>query len=319
MQDPYAVLGLSRSATAEEVKRAYRGLAKKLHPDVNPDDPDVARRFQDVSAAYDVLRDKDRRAAYDRGEREGMPPHGANGGPGFRRAYADEGGFHFRRGPPPESDDLFEQIFGMFGQRARRDGAGPRPGSGQRAGAGRGGAEKTNGATSRPATVQLDAEVPFLVAIKGGTQRVHLPSGRDVDVRIPIGTEDGTQLRLPHQGQSGADGRAGDVIVTVAVEDHPVFRRDENDILTDLPVDLHQAVLGDRVTVPTIDGPVTMRVPPGSNTGTRLRLRGKGVPARRGIEAGDQYVTLRIVLTNPNDPLLTRFLRERREQPADAD
>ena len=135
-------------------------------------------------------------------------------------------------------------------------------------------------------------------------------------MRIPVGTENGAQLRLPNQGRVGSDGRVGDVIVTVGVESHPVFRRDGNNILTELPIDLDQAVLGDRVTVPTIDGPVTMRVPAGSNTGTKLRLRGKGVPARRSIEAGDQFVSLRIVLANPKDPSLTEFLRARNEQKA---
>ena len=228
---------------------------------------------------------------------------------GGRGGFSEEG-FHFRRssGGPADGDDLFEQIFGMFGQNARRNG-GPRPNGPDHA---------RTGAPGRPEPVKVTLDVPFLVAVKGGTQRVHLPSGRDVDLRIPVGTETGTQLRLPHQGRTGADGTVGDVIVTVAVEDHPVFRREGNDILADLPIDLHQAVLGDRVTVPTIDGPVTMRIPPGSNTGTRLRLRGKGVPARRDTEVGDQYVALRIVLANPKDPELVRFLRERQDQSAKA-
>jgi DnaJ-class molecular chaperone len=308
MQDPYAALGVSQTATTDEIKRAYRKLAKQYHPDLNPDAPDIAKRFQDVTAAYELLSDADRRAVYDRGEREDAP--GGFGAGGFRRGFGDDAGFHFRRGSqPPEGDDLFEQIFGMFGQRARGPG---NPGA-SRSGRGPG------PDTGKPAPLQLSMEVPFLVAIKGGTQRLHLPSGRDVDMRIPVGTESGAQLRLPNQGRSGGSGRPSDVIVTVTVESHPVFRRDGNNILTELPVDLDQAVLGDRVTVPTIDGPVTMRVPPGSNTGTNLRLRGKGVPARRNTEAGDQYVSLRIVLSNPKDPSLTEFLRARKEQKADAD
>jgi DnaJ-class molecular chaperone len=302
MQDPYGVLAVSRTATADEIKRAYRQLAKKYHPDLNPDDPAIARRFQDISAAYELLSDANRRAAYDRGEREDSPG-------GFRRGAGDDAGFHFRRGAQqPDGDDVFEQIFGMFGQRARRTAGGPggRPGGGSAAG----------GEALRPEPLQLQMEVPFLVALKGGTQRLHLASGRDIDMRIPVGTENGAQLRLPNQGRVGSDGRVGDVIVTVGVESHPVFRRDGNNILTELPIDLDQAVLGDRVTVPTIDGPVTMRVPAGSNTGTKLRLRGKGVPARRSIEAGDQFVSLRIVLANPKDPSLTEFLRARNEQKA---
>lgn len=299
MQDPYKVLGVARTASADEIKSAYRKLAKQLHPDLNPGAPDVARRFQEVTDAYELLSDPARRAAHDRGEREGQSGMG-----GFRaRGMGEDAGFHFRRsGPQPEGDDLFEHIFGMFNQRTRRNG---------RADAGDHAFE-----AAKPESVRISAEVPFLVAVKGGTQRVHLPSGRDIDMRVPVGTESGTQLRLPHQGHIAPNGEAGDAIVTVAVEEHPLFRREGNDILAELPVDLHQAVLGDRVTVPTIDGPVTMRIPPGSNTGTRLRLRGKGVPARRQIPAGDQYVTLRIVLSDPNDPQLTRFLNERKTHSA---
>lgn len=306
MQDPYQVLGVSRTASADEIKRAYRKLAKQLHPDLNPDQPDVARRFQEVTDAYDLLSDPERRAAYDRGEREDQP--GFRGFDGFGGRGFSEETFHFRRGAGggPGEEDLFEHIFGMFGQGGRRGGWQQR------------GPEGRARREARPEPLRITIEVPFLVAIKGGTQRVHLPSGRDVDVRIPTGTETGTQLRLPHQGRPGPGGEAGDAIVTVSVEDHPMFRRDGNNILVDLPVDLHQAVLGDRVTVPTIDGPVTMRIPPGSNSGTRLRLRGKGVPARRGTAAGDQYVTLRIVLADPKDPELERFLRERHAQSAKA-
>jgi DnaJ-class molecular chaperone len=307
MQDPYQVLGVSRTASADEIKRTYRRLAKELHPDLNPDKLDIARRFQEVTDAYDLLNDATRRAAYDRGEREGQP---STGGPGSRGRPFGEDGFNFRRGGnAPGGDDIFEQIFGMFGQGARRNG-GPRPGPQH---------DRARQSGPRPEPIRVTLTVPFLVAIKGGTQRVQLPSGREVDLRIPIGTEPGTQLRLPHQGRDGGGSEAGDVIVTVDVEEHPVFRRDGNNILADLPVDLHQAVLGDRVTVPTIDGPVTMRIPPGSNTGTRLRLRGKGVPKRQQTEAGDQYVALRIVLSNPKDPALTRFLGERQDQSAKAD
>ncbi len=304
MQDPYTVLGVARTASADEIKRAYRKLAKQLHPDLNPDAPDVARRFQDATDAYELLSDPARRAAYDRGEQDGGPGRG-----GFHagsRGFAEDGGFHFRRSADgPGGDDLFEQIFGMFGQRARRDG-GPNGAAGRHQGA------------PKPEPVRVSIDVPFLIAIKGGSHRVHLPSGRNIDMRIPVGTESGTQLRLPHQGNSNAHGEASDAVVTVGVEDHPLFRRDGNNILSELPVDLHQAVLGDRVTVPTIDGPVTMRIPPGSNSGTRLRLRGKGVPARRQTEAGDQYVTLRIVLSDPNDSQLANFLRERKTQSAKA-
>lgn len=308
MQDPYTVLGIARTASADEVKSAYRKLAKQLHPDLNPGAQDVARRFQEVTDAYDLLSDPARRAAYDRGERESQAGFGGfRGGFGGRdRGFREEAGFHFRRaGAEPDSDDLFEQIFGMFGQRGRRGGHAD---GGDRA-----------FEAAKPDSVRISVEVPFLVAVKGGTHRVHLPSGRDIDMRVPVGTESGTQLRLPHQGHIAPNGETGDAIVTVSVEDHPLFRRDGNDILSDLPVDLQQAVLGDRVTVPTIDGPVTMSIPPGSNTDTRLRLRGKGVPERRQIQAGDQYVTLRIVLSDPNDPQLAKFLRERKTHSAKAD
>ncbi len=313
MRDPYTVLGVSRSASAGEIKKAYRRLAKELHPDLNPGKADIEQRFKDVSSAYDLLSDTSRRGQYDRGE---IGPDGAprarysTGGMG---GQGQSGGFRFRQGatgrPGPQQqaggDDLFDQIFGIFGHRSAQSGF------------------RTDdwGDEEDPVAANdtVRIRIPFVLAMKGGTQRLSLPSGKDVNVHIPPGTEDGARLRLPEQGLAGLDGRRGDTIVAVAVTTHPNMRREGRDIHLNQPIDLSLAVLGGRITVETIDGPVTMRVPEGSNSGAKLRLRGKGVPKPDGQPGGDQYVTLQISLTDPKDPELAAFLRECQNQKARAE
>ena len=314
MRDPYSVLGVSKSASADEIKKAYRRLAKELHPDLNPGRADIEQRFKDVSAAYDLLSDTQRRGQFDRGEidADGNPraryTHSGMGGMGGMGG--ESGGFRFRPGAGPRpgqqagGDDLFDQNFGIFGHRS-----------------GRGGFRADEmGLDDDPAAANdtVRSRIPFILAIKGGTHRVSLPSGKDVNVHIPPGTEDGARLRLPEQGPQGPDGRRGDAIVVLTVTPHENMRREGRDIHLNQPIDLAVAVLGGRVAVETIDGPVTMKVPEGTNSGSKLRLRGKGVPKPDGQPGGDQYVTLQIILTDPKDPALADFLRERQNQKAKA-
>jgi DnaJ-class molecular chaperone len=282
MKDPYETLGLRRTATAEEIKRTYRRLAKKLHPDLNPGDKRIEQQFKEVTAAYDLLSDPAKRARFDRGE---IDASGAERG--FRYGARNTGGA--RRGPF-EEDDLFvdDIISDIF--RARR-------GGGRQAG------------PTRGSDAAFNLAVPFLEAALGARKRVTLAEGKTLDITIPPGIESGQTLRLKGQGNPGAGGgAAGDALITVAIEPHPVFTRRDRDILSELPVSLPEAVLGATVTAPTMNGSVALKVPPGSNSGTVLRLKGKGLPERGAVPAGDQYVKLRVVLPDPPDPELIRFL-----------
>lgn len=274
MKDPYQTLGVARSATEEEIRVAYRRLAKQHHPDLNPGKRGAEDRFKQISSAYALLSDPQKRARFDRGE---IDASGAERGPapgsGPRRGAG--------RGRSFNAEDLegfFSRAFG--GGRERR--AAPDTGE----------------------DVQYKVLVDFVDAANGSTQRLTLPDGRVIDVRIPEGVEDGQVLRLKGQGKPAADGRtpAGDALVTVRIAPHRHFRREGNDLLLVLPVTLQEAVLGARIAVPTIKGPVTLSVPAGSGQGTKLRLKG------RGIAGGNQYVELRLVLPERPEPELAAFL-----------
>lgn len=286
MTDPYETLGVKRDASAEEIKRAYRKLAKALHPDLNPGDEKTEKRFKEVSQAYKLLSDKKQRARFDRGEidasgQETMPRGG------FYRRYAEsaEGAKYDPFGGGEASfADFFSDLFGERGRRGA-------------------------GIKLRGSDVRYTLSVGFLEATAGATRRVGLADGQTLDVKIPPGSESGQVLRLKGKGMAGADGGPpGDALVEIQVEAHPHFSRQGNDIVLDLPVSLQEAVLGASITVPTIDGKVSMKVPAGSNSGTTLRLRGKGVPARSGKSAGDQLVRLRVVLPDEPDEELRQFL-----------
>jgi DnaJ-class molecular chaperone len=282
MKDPYEMLGLRRTATAEEIKRTYRRLAKKLHPDLNPGEKKIEQQFKEVTAAYDLLSDPAKRARFDRGE---IDASGAERG--FRYGERNAGG---GRRSPFEDDDLFvdDIISDIF--RARR-------GGGRQSGPARG------------SDASFNLAVPFLEAVAGARKRVTLAEGKTLDITIPAGIESGQTLRLKGQGNPGtSSGAAGDALITVTVEPHPIFTRRDRDILSELPVSLPEAVLGATVTAPTVHGSVAIKVPPGSNSGTVLRLKGRGVPERGTVPAGDQYVKLRVVLPDPPDPELVRFL-----------
>jgi DnaJ-class molecular chaperone len=298
MNDPYRLLNLPRSADQAAIKQAYRKLAKSLHPDRNPGNAAAEQRFKEISQAYDLLSDPARRARFDRGEidGEGRPRgFGAGFGQGFgaRRDSAGEG--------------LFEKMFGGAFARGFAGGAG----------AGRGGAayEEYLQAQSnarkrmRGADRRYRLEVEFVDAARGGRQRLQLAGGRTIEVDIPAGTASGKRLRLQGQGdESALGGPRGDALVEIEVRPHPQFRRDGRDIHTDVALPLAEAVLGTRVTVPTLDGPVRLTVPPGASSGRTLRLKGKGVAAADGGR-GDQYVHLLVVLPEPPDRELEAWAR----------
>lgn len=284
MKDPYDVLGVSRTAAADEIKQAYRRLARELHPDVNPGDKKSEERFKEITAAWDFLSDPEKRGQYDRGEidatgaqkRRGWRGQPGGGARGDGARGGNRSGFHFGE----DVDDILSELL-------RRKERGRGAGGGQ----GAGGPRPKRGAEARHTLA-----VSFVDAAAGATKRVTLTSGRTVEVRIPPGTTDGQTLRLKGQGHDDpAGGGAGDAYIELKVEAHPFFTRRDQDIIVELPVSLQEAVLGGKITVPTIDGRVAMTVPAGSNSGTVLRLKGRGVAGADGTR-GDQLVTLKVVL-----------------------
>ncbi|MDQ8758040.1 J domain-containing protein [Sphingosinicella sp. LHD-64] len=305
MADLYSTLSVARGASEADIKKAYRKLAKELHPDRNKDNPGATERFAKVTQAYDILTDKDKRAQYDRGEidEDGNPrmPFGFGGGgarsgrgPDFRGPNGEP--FEFSGGgEAADLSDLFEGLFGGLGGRRGSGGGGTGPFSGF----GRRSAPPQKGAD-----VGYRLDVPFedAAALKG--QRVTLSSGKTLDIKLPGGVEDGTKIRLSGQGQAGPGGN-GDAIVTIAIKPHRFFRRDGDNIRIELPVTLNEAVLGAKVRVPTVDGPVMVSVPKGSSAGKVLRLKGKGFTGKNG-ERGDQLVTLMIDLP-ADDAGLAKF------------
>jgi DnaJ-class molecular chaperone len=288
-ETPYEVLGVKRDASADDIRKAYRKLAKELHPDLNPGKPEAEARFKSVTAAYDLLSDAEKRARYDRGE---IDESGAERPQYSYRPHAEgEQGWKYQQGEM-DADDL-EDLFAMFG-RGARGGAGARRAGGE--------------GFSMPGRDRLyTLTVDFVEAAAGGKKRLSLSADDWLDVTIPPGIEDGQVLRLKGKGDPGiGGGAAGDALIEIHTTPHPYFRRDGNNIVMELPISLTEAVLGGRVTVPTITGPVTMTIPKGSDAGAQLRLRGKGIH-RRGVE-GDQLVTLKIVIGDANDGDLAAFL-----------
>lgn len=291
MNDPYKILGLAKTASADEIKKAYRKLAKQHHPDLNPGSAEAATKFKDISGAYDLLSDADKRARFDRGEIDASGQERADSS--FYRSYAGgPQGARYRSNAGFDPSDIFADMFSRAGQ-----------GGG---GFGRGDFHEFR---MRGGDLSYTLTVDFLEAAKGAQKRLSFPDGRTLDVNVPAGTVTGSVLRLRGQGQPGTGGGpAGDALIEITVEAHPLFRRDGNNVLVDLPVTLAEAVLGGKINVPTIDGPVSMTVPAGSNTGTRLRLRGRGI-APKGGTAGDQYITLKVTLPKEPDAALSDFIK----------
>jgi DnaJ-class molecular chaperone len=285
-QTPYEVLGVRPNASGDEIRKVYRKLAKQFHPDLNPGKPEAESRFKSISAAYDLLSDPEKRARYDRGE---IDESGVERPPReYYRGHA-EGAQGWRYQPEGEMDlsDL-EDLFAAFGSAERRR----RPGG--------------EGFTARGADRRFTLTVDFVTAATGGKQRLSLAHEEWLDVTIPAGINHGQVLRLRGKGGPGFGGGAsGDALIEVHIAPHPLFRRDGDNILLELPVSLAEAVLGARVSVPTVTGPVTMRIPKGSDAGRQLRLRGKGIQRQ---SPGDEIVTLRIVIGRAKDPELTAFL-----------
>jgi DnaJ-class molecular chaperone len=289
-QTPYEILGVKPTADADEIRKVYRKLAKELHPDLNPGKPEAEARFKTVTAAYDLLSDADKRARYDRGE---IDESGAERPQYSYRPHAEGAqGWKYQPHGNMDASDL-EDLFAMFGGGQR--GAGARGGRGQ-------GFAIPGG--DRLYTLTVD----FVEAANGGKKRLSLSPESWLDVTIPPGIEEGQVLRLKGKGDPGVGGaQPGDALIEVHVAPHPYFRRDGDNIHLELPVSVSEAVLGGRVTVPTVTGPVAMTIPKGSDSGAQLRLRGKGIH-RRGASAGDQIVTLKIVIGDSGDPELAAFL-----------
>ncbi len=308
MRDPYQILGVAKDASHADVKKAFRKLAKQHHPDQNPNDPKAKERFSEANTAYEILGDEKKRGQFDRGEidAEGKPRH-----PGFEGFSRGAGGFGqgagpggFRRGPG--GAEHFEFNFGggggagfdaadifsdLFGGRAPR-------------GAGRQQMREPG------ADIALETQISLETALHGGKARVLMPTGKTLEVNIPAGVEEGKQIRLRGQGQpSETGGPAGDAMVTVRFEKHGLFRIEGRDLRLDLPITLYEAVLGAKVESPTLGGKVELTLPPHSNSGRTLRLRGKGLPSAGGQPAGDLLVTLRVVLPEGASADLEEMMR----------
>lgn len=289
--DPYAVLGVARGASDDEIRRAYRKLAKELHPDLNPANKVAAEeRFKKVSAAYDIVGDAEKRRKYDTGEIDaaGEPRRAyTRAGAGARGAHGGADGADFGFG------DIFSDIFG-------RD---------------RGGRGSDRGFSMRGQDVRYSLEVDFLEAVAGAKKRVTLPGGGTLDLTVPEGVTDGQVLRLKGKGAAGARGaEAGDALVEIKVRPHPQFQRVGDDILMELPITIDEAVLGAKIEVATSSGRVQLTVPKGTSSGRVLRLKGKGVRNLATGAAGDQLVTVRIVLPDTIDDQLSYFFSEWRQK-----
>jgi DnaJ-class molecular chaperone len=291
--DPYKVLGVAKDASQEDIQKAYRALAKKLHPDLNPGNKSSEERFKQVTAAYDLVGDPEKRARYDRGEIDASgaerPPRGFyrdHAGAAADR-YASSEGFADIGG----GDDVFAELF-------RRGDRG--------------------NVRMRGANAYYRLELDFLDAVNGSKQQVTLPDGSVLDVTIPAGTRDGQILRLRGKGHAGLNGGPpGDALVEIGVRPHRTFTRKDDDIHVELPLPLREAVLGGKVNVPTPDGSVAMTVPKWSNTGSVLRLKGKGVPRRDGSR-GDEYVTLKVMLPAKPDAELEKLITQWRGEQGDS-
>jgi DnaJ-class molecular chaperone len=289
---PYKVLGVQPDASADDIRKAYRALAKRHHPDLNPGNAEAEARFKEISAANDLLSDPDKRARYDRGE---IDETGAErpDRPSYRGFAEGAEGTRYRPQDAAHAED-FEDLFASFFAHGRD-----------------GGATAGTRFRARGMDRSYSLTIDFLAAVNGTKTRITLPEGESLDVTIPPGLRDGQVLRLRGKGAPGlGEGPPGDALVQVHVTPHPLFRRQGRDIHAELPVSLSEAVLGAKIEVPTVAGPVSMSVPAHSDTGKVLRLRGRGLPAHGDEPAGDAYVTLKVVLGPDQDAALEGFLKD---------
>ncbi|HEY2755650.1 MAG TPA: J domain-containing protein [Pseudolabrys sp.] len=328
MRDPYEVLGVSKGANEAEIKSAYRRLAKKLHPDANKHDPKAATRFAELNAAYEIVGDDQKRKAFDNGEidAEGKPrfrgfegaqpgaggPWGPGAGSNFESFSFGPDGFQRSAGGggahPGAGAGGFEDLLrGMFGGGAARGGAGARARQFE---------PDDFGAPSTGQDLHASLTISLPEAAKGSKARVHLPTGKEIEAKIPAGIASGQTIRLKGQGWPSAQGRAGDALITVNVAPHPVFKPDGADLRLDLPITLYEAVLGGKVRVPTLDGAVELAIPANTNSGRTFRLKGKGLKTKDGSKSGsgDLLATVRIMLPQETDDAFTDLMKEWREK-----
>jgi DnaJ-class molecular chaperone len=293
-KDPYEVLGVAKDASQEDIRKAYRALAKKYHPDLNPDDEEAKDRFQAVSSAYDILGDPEKRSRFDRGEIDASGQERPE--QRYYREYADAGeAGHYHTGAGFGDFEGFSDFFSdLFGRQ--------------------GGGRSFN---IRGGDVRYRLEVDFMDAVKGAKKRITMPDGKTLDVSIPEGVRDGQILRLKGKGAPGAgDAPPGDALIEIGIRPHALFEREGDDIVLELPIGIDEAVTGAKVRTPTISGDVSLTVPRGAQSGQTLRLRGKGVKRASGGGKGDQLVRLQIVTPPEIDEELENFMTEWREKHA---
>ncbi|VAW21268.1 DnaJ-class molecular chaperone CbpA [hydrothermal vent metagenome] len=289
MQDPYKALGVTKNSSDADIKKAYRALVKKLHPDLNPSDKKAEERFKEVSVAFGLLGDKDKRAKFDRGEIDASGAETPQ--QQYYKDYANAAGasqYHSNA----NYDDMSEMFSDLFGQnqRARQNTGAPR-------------------FKMRGGDVRYLLEIEFLDAVNGAKKRITLPDGASLDVKVPAGIDAGQTIRLRAKGQPGLNGGPpGDALIEISVKPHPLFKRDGNDIVLELPITINEAVLGSKIDVPTISGKVRVNIPKGASSGQNLRLKGRGI--KHAGKNGDQLCILKIVLPAKIDSELEKFMAE---------
>jgi len=305
MRDPYEVLGVPRGASAAAIKSAYRKLAKKHHPDSNKNDPKAAARFAEINTANEILGDEDKRKQFDRGEidAEGKPRFTGFPGGGAAGGRAGTGGFEsytFRTGGGGGFEDILNSMFANAGR-------------GARGGAGTGSPfEFETGGIGLDLDLAVAMSVSLEEAVNGGEKRVRLPTGKELNVKIPPGVTNGQQIRLRGQGETAAGHPPGDLLITVNIAPHPFFKVDGSDLRIDLPITLYEAVLGSKVRVPTLGGAVELSIPKNTSSGRTFRLKGKGLPKATGT-SGDLFITTRIMLPDGNDSELESLMQKWRD------